>query len=242
MKNNIIRRWSLLLMCSLLVSACASNQPVSDPENDPWESYNRSMHKFNDGVDKVLLRPISSGYDKVMPAPVKKVLGNVVNNLVYPSTIINLFLQGRFADAWTSSGRFLVNSTVGLLGIIDVATNMEIPLHDEDFGQTLAVWGWDSSRYFVLPFLGPSTIRDGFGRVGNNYMDPVNYLATEKDIWAPWIIDKLHARISLIPQEDAINSSYDPYIFIRDAWLQNREFKIYNGDPPALDYEAFLEE
>lgn len=242
MKTKPLHLWIALLLSILLLSACATNTTLSDPVNDPWEGYNRAVHKFNKGFDKVLFKPLATGYDKITPEPIQEVLGNFLNNLAYPNTIINLFLQGQFGDALTGTGRFLINSTVGIFGIFDVASSAEIPLHDEDFGQTLAVWGWDNSRYFVLPVFGPSTIRDGFGRIGNTYMDPVSYLADKENIWAPWIIDKLHVRIRLMDQEEVIKSSYDPYIFIRDAWLQNREFKIYNGDPPALDYEAFLEE
>jgi phospholipid-binding lipoprotein MlaA len=242
MKNKPLQQWLLILFSTLLLSACATNVPISDPENDPWERYNRSVHKFNKTFDKALYRPLASGYNKITPEPIQEVLGNFLNNLAYPNTIINLFLQGQFRNGLIGTGRFLVNSTVGIFGIFDVASSAEIPLDDEDFGQTLAVWGWDNSRYFVLPIFGPSTIRDGFGRIGNTYMDPVSYLANEENIWAPWIIDKLHVRVRLMNQEETIESSYDPYIFIRDAWLQNRDFKIYNGDPPALDYEAFLEE
>lgn len=242
MKIKSIKQFLLILFCVLLLSACAASGPISDPENDPWENYNRSIHKFNSGFDKVLLKPVTSGYHKITPEPIRKGIGNFLNNLAYPNTIFNLLLQGEFRNALISTERFLFNSTVGIFGIFDVASNAEIPLHDEDFGQTLAVWGWDNSRYFVLPIFGPSTIRDGFGRLGNTYLDPVSYLASEENIWAPWILDKLHVRIRLMNQEEMIKSSYDPYIFIRDAWLQHREFKIYNGDPPALDYEAFLED
>lgn len=242
MKNKTLQQWLLIVFSALILSACATNAPLSDPENDPWEGYNRSVHKFNYTFDKVLFRPLASGYKKITPEPAQEIIGNFLHNLAYPNTILNLFLQGQFADAFKGTGRFLINSTVGFFGFFDVASSAEIPLHDEDLGQTLAVWGWDNSRYFVLPIFGPSTVRDGVGRLGNSYMDPVTYLASEKSIWTPWVVDKLDVRVGLMSQEEALKSSYDPYIFIRDAWLQHREFKIYNGDPPALDYEAFLED
>jgi len=242
MKIKSTKQFLIVLTCAFLLSACATSGPVSDPENDPWEHYNRSIHKFNTGFDKVLFKPLASGYRSITPEPIRQGIGNFLNNLAYPNTVFNLLLQGEFRNALTGAGRFLMNSTLGILGIFDVASEADIPLHDEDFGQTLAVWGWDSSRYFVLPIFGPSTVRDGIGRLGNRYLDPVTYLASEENIWTPWVLDKLHVRIRLMNQEELIKSSYDPYIFIRDAWLQNREFKIYNGDPPALDYEAFLED
>jgi len=242
LKNNSLISRSALVLLTLLLSACAAKQPLSAPEIDPWEPMNRSIFKFNAGFDKLLYKPISSGYNKVVPGPVKEVVGNMLDNLAYPGTIINLLLQGRFRDAWTGTKRFVVNSTIGIFGALDVASSAEIPLHNEDFGQTLAVWGWDNSRYLMLPFFGPSTIRDATGRTGNSYLEPVSYLAAQKNIWPPWLLEKAHVRIQLLEQEELIESSNDAYILIRDVWLQNREFEIYNGDPPLPDYEALLEE
>ncbi len=242
LKNKILFQRAALLVFMLLLSACASKQPLSAPEIDPWEPMNRSVFAFNAGFDKVLYRPISSGYNKVVPGPIKEVVGNMLDNLASPGTIINLLLQGRIRDAWVGTKRFVINSTVGIFGALDVASSAEIPLYDEDFGQTLAVWGWNDSRYLMLPFLGPSTIRDAGGRVGNGYIEPISYMAAQKNIWAPWVLEKAHVRIALMAQEEIIESSNDVYIMIRDVWLQNREFDIYNGDPPLPDYEALLEE
>ncbi len=242
LKNNPFINQAIVVLTVLLLSACASKQPLSAPEIDPWEPMNRSIFKFNAGFDKVLYRPISSGYDKLMPDPIQEVVGNMLDNLAYPGTIINLLLQGRLKDAWTGTKRFVINSTIGIFGALDVASSAEIPLHDEDFGQTLAVWGWNESRYLMLPIFGPSTIRDAGGRLGNTYVEPVSYLAGQKSIWTPWVLEKAHVRIRLMEQESLIKDSNDPYILVRDVWLQNREFNIYNGDPPPPDYEALLEE
>ncbi len=231
-----------LLLGTLILSACASTQkPLSDPDNDPWESFNRGMYKFNTAVDRAVLRPIAKGYDKVTPQPVQKGIGNFLHNLSYPATIINLALQGKFKKSAIGTGRFVLNSTVGLLGFFDVATKADIPDYDEDFGQTLAAWGWDDSRYLMLPFFGPSTLRDGIGRFGNNYIDPISQLARQEDEYRPLIFDVVHTRAGLLSQEQALEEAFDPYIFLRDAWLQSREYDIYDGDPPLPDYEDFLD-
>ncbi|NIQ93191.1 MAG: VacJ family lipoprotein, partial [Desulfuromonadales bacterium] len=157
---------------------CAT-QPttLTDPERDPWEGYNRKVHAFNTGLDRALLRPIARGYDKVMPDAPQRGVRNFFRNLSWPVDFVNLLLQGRVKDSVTQTGRFLFNSTFGLLGFFDLATREGIPDYGEDFGQTMAVWGWEDSRYFVLPFLGPRTVRDTLGRSMWGYLHPVSYYA-----------------------------------------------------------------
>ncbi len=231
-----------VLFASLL-TACAS-QPVTmtDPEKDPWESYNRKMHAFNMGLDKAIFRPVAKGYDTIMPDAPQRGVRNFFRNLAYPVTFLNLLLQGKFADSLTATGRFLVNSTVGLLGFIDVASKEGIPYYDEDFGQTLAVWGWKDSRYLVMPFFGPFTGRDVLGRSFYGYAHPLSYYARKHKIYWPIVVDLVTLRASLLPFDDDIENANDPYALIRDAYLQRREFLIYDGDPPVPDYDAMLEE
>ena len=142
------------VLLALLLSACAT-QPttMTDPERDPWESYNRKIHAFNMGLDKAIIRPVARGYDVIMPDAPQRGVRNFFRNLAYPVTFVNLVLQGRFEDALTATGRFLINSTIGLLGFFDVATREGIPDYNEDFGQTMATWGWKDSRYLVMPFI-----------------------------------------------------------------------------------------
>ena len=226
----------------LLLSACAT-QPttMTDPERDPWESYNRKIHAFNMGLDKAILRPVARGYDRIMPDAPQRGVRNFFRNLAYPVIFLNLLLQGRFEDSLTATGRFLINTTIGLLGFFDVASKEGIPEYNEDMGQTLAVWGWKDSRYLVMPLFGPFTARDFIGRGFYGYFHPISYWAREHNNYLPMAVDLLTLRASLLPFDKDIEAADDPYTLIRDAWLQRREFLIYNGDPPAPDYDALLE-
>ena len=230
------------VLLALLLSACAT-QPttMTDPERDPWESYNRKIHAFNMGLDKAIMRPIARGYDVIMPDAPQRGVRNFFRNLAYPVTFVNLVLQGKFEDALTATGRFLINSTIGLLGFFDVATKEGIPDYNEDFGQTLATWGWKDSRYLVMPLFGPFTARDFLGRGFYGYLHPVSYWARENNNYLPIAVDLITLRASLLPFDKDLEAADDPYTLIRDAWLQRREFLIYDGDPPAPDYDALLE-
>ena len=138
-----------IVLLSLLLAGCAGTQSRNtDPENDPWEGYNRKVFAFNEGMDKVI-RPIAVGYDKIMPDPFQRGVGNFFRNLDAPVTYVNQVLQGKFKQSVSTIGRFLVNSTIGVLGFFDVATKMGIPYYNEDLGQTLATWGYDDSRYLM---------------------------------------------------------------------------------------------
>ena len=232
-----------VVLLVLLLSACAT-QPttMTDPERDPWESYNRKIHAFNMGLDKAILRPVAKGYDYIMPEAPKRGVRNFFRNLAYPVIFLNLLLQGRFEDSLTATGRFLINTTIGLLGFFDVATKEGIPEYNEDMGQTLAVWGWKDSRYLVMPLFGPYTARDFIGRGFYGYLHPVSYWARENNNYLPMAVDLLTLRASLLPFDKDLEAADDPYTLIRDAWLQRREFLIYDGEPPAPDYDALLED
>ena len=231
------------LLIALLLSACAGQQTtMTDPERDPWEPFNRKIHGFNQGLDKVIMKPIARGYDAILPEAPKRGVRNFFRNLAWPVTFLNLLLQGKIDEGMTATGRFLVNSTVGLLGFFDVASRAGIPYYDEDFGQTMAVWGWKDSRYLVVPFLGPNTLRDFAGRGFYGYAHPVSYMVRVHNDYRPLIIDLITLRASLLPFEQELENASDPYVLIRDVWLQRREYQIYDGNPPAPDYDAMLEE
>ncbi len=231
------------VLLAMLLTACAS-QPVTmtDPERDPWESYNRKIHAFNMGFDRAISRPVAKGYDFIMPDAPQRGVRNFFRNLGYPVTFINLIFQGKFEDSLEATGRFLLNTTVGLLGFFDVASKEGIPYYNEDFGQTMAAWGWKDSRYVVMPFLGPYTARDVLGRSFYGYLHPLSYYAWKTNNYLPIVVDLITLRASLLPFDDDIKTAHDPYTLIRDAYLQRREFLIYDGDPPALDYDSLLEE
>jgi phospholipid-binding lipoprotein MlaA len=232
-----------MLLCWLVLAGCASRQTtLTDPERDPWESYNRKIHAFNEGFDKAIFRPVARGYDYVMPDAPQRGVRNFFRNLNYPVTLLNSLLQGKIERAFTATGRFLVNSSIGLLGFFDVATKAGIPYYEEDFGQTLAVWGWKDSRYLEMPFIGPYTLRDLAGRSFYGYVHPISYAIREHDNYWPLVGDLISLRAELLPLQADIDAAADPYVLIRDVYLQRREFEIYDGDPPAPDYEALLEE
>jgi phospholipid-binding lipoprotein MlaA len=234
---------AIMLLQLVILGGCAS-QPVTltDPERDPWEAYNRKIHSFNMGLDRAILRPVAKGYDVIMPDAPQRGVRNFFRNLAYPVTFANLILQGKFEDSLTATGRFLMNSTVGVLGFFDVATKVDIPKFDEDMGQTLAVWGWKDSRFLVMPLFGPYTVRDFIGRGFYGYFHPISYAVREYNNYIPLVVDLITLRAELLPFQVELDAANDPYALIRDVWLQNREFKIYDGDPPEVDYDALLEE
>ena len=231
-----------VIFISLLLAACAGTQNRhTDPENDPWEGFNRKVFAFNDGLDKVV-RPVAVGYDKIMPDPFQNGVGNFFRNLDAPVTYVNQVLQGKFAQSVTTIGRFLVNSTIGLLGLFDVASKWGMPFYNEDLGQTMAKWGYDDSRYLMLPFFGPSTFRDGTGRVVDSFYHPVGRVFHGSDEWGLLIFRGIDTRARFLSQDAELQQAYDPYVLMRDVWLQNRQYQIYDGDPPLQDYDLYLDD
>jgi len=240
----LITRMLLMASTTMLLAACASSGEMHSERHpdDPWEGFNRGVWAFNRGLDKAIVKPIAQGYHYVTPDFIETGIRNFVDNLSYSVTVANLLLQGRFDDFATALGRLVLNSTFGLGGLVDVATVEGITRHDEDFGQTFAVWGWKESPYLMLPFLGPSTLRDGIGRVPETWTDGVNIIGRKTGRIEPLIGTILSVRVSLLDRDEEINAAADSYLFVRDAWLQNRRFKISNGNNDLPDYEFFLDE
>jgi phospholipid-binding lipoprotein MlaA len=238
--STLLRAAPLLL--ALAVAGCAS-APGRTTNKDPYEGFNRGVYKFNDTVDRAALKPVAKGYRKVTPQFVRTGVGNVLSNLEYPGTFINQFLQGKVLLGLKDTGRFLLNSTLGVAGIFDVATPLGLEKNDEDFGQTMAVWGVPSGPYLTLPLFGPSSVRDAPSRVVDWFTTPLQYtdLPWEWD-WAQRIISPIHTRSELLPLDETLQRTYDPYVFIRDAWVQQREFNIFDGNPPPETLEDVLEE
>jgi phospholipid-binding lipoprotein MlaA len=204
-------------------AAAMTKSPV-----DPWETYNRSMFRFNNGVDKVLLKPLAKAYVKVTPGFFRRGVDNVLSNVLEIPSILNGALQGNFRGAAHDTGRFLLNSTLGLAGILDVAQYMNLKHDDhEDFGQTLAVWGMGAGPYVILPFLGPSNLRDTTAIPVDWYTDPktyIDHIATKNTVRAASL---LNIRANILPLEKSLTG--DKYVFIREAYLQRRNFLINNG-------------
>jgi phospholipid-binding lipoprotein MlaA len=234
-----LRRPSLYLtlwVVAMLVGCAGGPQgkTASNPQ-DPWENFNRAVYALNDRVDKNIARPVASTYQRAMPAPARNGFHNFIGNLGEPSTIVNDLLQGKFKQVLQDTGRFILNSTAGLLGWFDVAKHVGLDKHDEDLGQTLAVWGVPSGPYLVLPALGPSTVRDAGGRVGDIYTDPPKRDMPPRYRNGELVLDGISTRAGLMEANDAVDSAYDPYAFVRDAYLQNRRYKINDGNSPESE-------
>ena len=216
-----------------------SHLTTYDPK-DPLQAYNRVMFAFNERADQYALKPVAKAYRFITPKPVQFVVGNFFSNLGDLWTGFNNLLQGKGKAAASDTARFFVNSTLGFLGFADVATEMGLEKHNEDFGQTLGWWGVPSGPYFVIPLLGPSTIRDAASRpvdtYGQPYMWQDGHDALKGSLWA---VDKVHTRASLLDAEGALNdAALDKYTLMRDGWLARRRNQVYDGDPPDEDDAA----
>ncbi|MBB1061611.1 MlaA family lipoprotein [Marilutibacter spongiae] len=199
------------------------------PSYDPWERYNRKMHRFNNAVDRSVARPLARGYVKVVPRPVRLGVSNFFNNLGQPVAAVNALLQGKPRQAGQSLGRFLLNSTLGIAGIFDPASDAKLPNRSEDFGQTLGVWGWKRSRYVELPLFGPRTLRDSFGMVGDAPLSPLRQVEVDKVRIPVQGLQLVDVRAQLLATDSLREGAEDDYTLVRDAWMQRRSYQIF-GD------------
>ena len=216
-----------------------SHLTTYDPK-DPLQAYNRVMFAFNERADQYALKPVAKAYRFITPKPVQFVVGNFFSNLGDLWTGFNNLLQGKGKAAASDTARFFVNSTLGFLGFADVATELGLEKHNEDFGQTLGWWGVPSGPYFVIPLLGPSTIRDAASRPVDTYGQPYMWQDGHDALkWSLWTVDKVHTRASLLDAENALNdAALDKYTLMRDGWLARRRNQVYDGDPPDEDDAA----
>ena len=236
-KRRVGSNLTALFMVSVLLPACATTGSI-DEYSDPFEKYNRAVYKFNDGVDRVLLKPVARGYRKIIPSPVRRSVGNFFRNLLEPTTIINDILQGKFEHAVTDTARLVFNTSFGLLGIFDVATGMGIERHREDFGQTFAVWGFKPGPYIMLPFIGPTNIRDGIGLLPYYLAtDPRLYNSNSSVNLALIVVNAVDTRAQLLTGSKLLELQLDPYAFLRETYNQRRINLIFDGDPPLEDFE-----
>jgi phospholipid-binding lipoprotein MlaA len=207
-----------------LVLAPAMSQAADE---DPWEGVNRAIFRFNDTLDTYTLKPLAQGYEAVTPQFLQDGIHNMFNNVGDVTNLANNVLQAKPAAAGKDTARLIFNTTFGLLGFFDVGTRMGLQRSDEDFGQTLGYWGVSSGPYVMLPFFGPSTVRDAVGKYPDTYTRPyryVDYVPTRNTILATDVVD---TRASLLSAEKLIRG--DKYLFLRNAYLQNREFKVKDG-------------
>jgi phospholipid-binding lipoprotein MlaA len=234
----MFRRCFPTIAVALLVGCAPTNQLLRD-DPDPFEGYNRAMFAFNDAVDKAIFKPVAEVYQAVLPDPVIAGVTNFFSNLNDVVVLVNDLLQFKLHQAVMDSSRVVFNTTFGVLGLFDVASRMELPKHNEDFGQTLGYWGFSEGYYVVLPILGPSTVRDTFGLVGNFYTNPVTWATDSEAVeWSLWGLDLINRRAGLLRVERAFaEAQIDPYSFRRGAYLQQRRNLVHDGNPPRPDFD-----
>ena len=230
----------LALLGALLLQGCASAPTAtaaSDPR-DPWEQTNRRTHAFNERLDNAVLRPVAQAYVDVMPSFVRTGVRNFMGNLGDVWTTANAGLQLKGQPAAQSLMRVVVNSTLGIYGVFDVATGMGIERRKEDFGQTLGFWGLQPGPYVVLPLLGPATLRDTVALPLDWQASPGRYFHDSSSSTGVTLLNVTETRAGLLATTDAVRqASLDPYTFVRDAWLQKRQNDVYDGNPPTdFDY------
>jgi phospholipid-binding lipoprotein MlaA len=222
--------------------------PVADPtlpppaampaSHDPWQRYNRRMHRFNNAVDRTVARPLARAYVTVVPRPVRLGVRNFFSNLGQPVSAVNALLQGKPKQAAHAVGRFLLNSTLGIGGVFDPASDARLSRRSEDFGQTLGVWGWERSRYVELPLFGPRTVRDVFGMVGDAPLSPLRQVedgATRIPLQGLQLVD---VRTQLLATDSLREGAADDYALVRDAWMQRRQYQIFGDRMEDTDETA----
>lgn len=232
----------LALLCAGLLPACATLPSGERDARDPFERFNRSVYRFNDALDRGVARPTAKAYVKITPAPVRSGIGNFFRNLNSTTVIVNSLLQVKPKGFATETLRLVVNTTIGIGGLFDPASQLGIPSGDEDFGQTLGRWGAPAGPYVMLPFLGPSTVRDTVGIAADQFTDPKYYLLD--DMWVKvglTVLSLIDTRAGLLGTDEVLARSFDPYVFMRNAYLQRRDFQVRDGAGAAQseDFEIF---
>lgn len=223
---------------SSVLSGCATSSATYS-KSDPWEGWNRDVSEFNKDFDDTILKPLAKGYQEVTPNPIDESITNVFSNINDIGVTINDFLQFKLKQGGMDASRFLINTTVGLVGIFDVAKLIDLPKHDEDFGQTLGVWGVPSGNYMVLPFIGASSPRDAVGLLGDALFNPLTYVsffggfAANAATAAATGVDITDTRSDVMQSEKIIDeASVDRYDFVKNAYIQRRDYLVYDGNPP----------
>jgi phospholipid-binding lipoprotein MlaA len=232
---------SILLLAPLVLSGCASTGNKNP--DDPFERVNRGVYRFNDVVDRAVVKPVAKGYNVVVPAPGRMLINNFFSNLDDVTVTFNDLLQFKFKQALADSARFVVNTSIGFFGLVDVATAVGLEKHNEDFGQTLGHWGLRTGPYLMLPVLGPSTIRDSVGLYADSRagaLRRVSEVATRNQLYSA---ELLSVRAGLLGKEKALDDDMiDRYAFIRDAYLQYRNNLVFDGNVPHDELDDYDEE
>ncbi|MAN72482.1 MAG: VacJ family lipoprotein [Henriciella sp.] len=235
------------LIALTTLTACATTQDTTDTASgvsDPFEGFNRNVYAFNEAVDKAAIEPVARGYRAVVPEPARDGVHNVLTNIRQPVVFANSMLQGNAQASADTFGRFLINSTIGVAGIFDVASTLGVTEHNEDFGQTLGVWGVEPGPFLVLPLLGPSNFRDTFGIATDRALDPLTWTEFESDpdlddhiAVGRTVLGLIDTRARLIEPIETLRSQPEPYIALRRNYSSQREAAIRNGETEADPYQ-----
>ncbi len=229
-------RFSLLFGCLALTGCSTFHHSPYTQEKDPFEPFNRKVYALNDTIDQAALKPAAQAYARIVPLPVKTMVSNFFSNLDDVVVTANDLLQLKFVQAFSDGTRVAVNSTMGIFGLVNVADRLE--KHNEDFGQTLGYWGLPSGPYLVIPFWGPSSVRDGAGLYGDTFVSVISntrHVPTRNSTWA---VKSFNTRVNLLDQERVLDDSIiDRYSFLRDAYLMHRQSLVYDGNPPRQKYD-----
>lgn len=234
----------VILALMLALPGCASTpeRSSSGVDPDPLEPANRAFFTFNETLDKYLIKPIAETYVDVTPRGARTAVTNFFDNLRYLNVIVNSFLQGKFSQGVSDVGRFVVNSTLGIGGLFDVATGYGLQRHDEDLGQTLAVWGAGQGAYLYLPIRGPNAVRDVPDVASSYFLNPLTYV-TGAVLFPVTALGIINTRANLLDETRIRDeAAVDSYSFTREAYIQRREYLIFDGNPPSKGYEDIFDE
>lgn len=231
-----------LSLLALTLVGCVTVPPSERTPRDPWQGFNRGIYRFNDVFDRAIATPVARGYVRAVPNGVRTGVTNFFNNATYPVVIVNALLQGQMRPFARDIGRFVMNSTVGIGGILDPASRVGLPLEDRDFGQTFGKWGVPTGPFVVLPFLGPSDVRDAVGRIPAEFATPWPYIQNPYWDYGTLLLYEVAERAALLPLTDMAHKTFDPYAFERNAYLQQRRFMVQGSAPQKNQAEEELKE
>lgn len=242
MQTHLKKKAAAIVISLGMLAGCASTPNASsDDANDPYEGMNRSFYNFNDAIDRNFFEPVARGYVKVTPDPVRSGVTKFFGNVNYLNVIANDLLQGKVGQFASDTGRFVVNSTVGVGGLFDPATHMGMPEHDEDLGQSFGTWGMGEGAYLVLPLMGPNSFRDLPNAGASVLLNPLTYLNAVVT-FPLGVLNAVNTRANLLEASSIRDqAALDPYTFVREAYRQQREYKIYDGNPPGDGFEDYVE-
>lgn len=227
---------ALTVLLAVSFAGCATRSPYKEA-SDPLEPVNRVVYEFNDTLDRWVLKPVAEGYEKVVPGVARTGVRNFFSNLTEPLTIVNDVLQGKGRKTANDAMRLGFNTTFGVFGLLDVASDWGLPRRSEDFGQTFATWGFGEGWYLVLPLLGPSNVRDGLGLIPQWSLEPIRYVDDEYTRYGLYTLQTISARADLLSASKVLDTAaLDPYLQVREAYRQKRWSEIHDGRPPEPDF------